>query len=247
MQKFYIRNEPETKAGPFNLDQLTSLLDSGQIDLATLHHDAATEQWATIESNAEMKSLVSPEKRNLKVKAKEHEGTLNTSTDSRPPITVDDMLVAAEAHTDEAKERKDPKAAQGRAAGIGIYSAMAMLLIAAAAELFPSIDFLMAFNLERLSAHPLVMLGVLDITLALLLGLGMVNLYPFVGFRVSLGLGFLGFIFFAQGHSVALIAVLASSAGLYMGTVSINTLPVIIAAVIGLLGMLGFTRHQLQS
>jgi len=68
-----------------------------------------------------------------------------------------------------------------------------------------------------------------------------------VRFRAALGLGFLGFIFFTQGHNVALIAVLAGSAGLYMSTVSINTLPVILAAALGLLGMLGFARHQLLS
>lgn len=247
-QEYYIRSESETEArGPFNLEQLTSLLDSGQIDLTTLYYDATTEQWATIESNAEMKSLLFPEKKKLKVKAKEQQNTLNTSTDSRPPITVDQMLAAAEGHTDETKDRKDPKEAQARAAGIGMYGAMGMMLIAGAGELFPSIDFLMAFNLEQLPAHPLVLLGVLDVALALLLGLGMVNLYPFVRFRAALGLGFLGFIFFTQGHNFALLSVLAGSAGLYLSTVSINTLPVVLAATIGLLGMLGFARHQLLS
>jgi hypothetical protein len=247
-QEFYIRNESENEArGPFNLEQLTSLLDSGQIDLNTLYYDAATEQWATIESNAEMKSLLFPEKKKLKVKAKEQKNTLNTSTDSRPPITVDQMLAAAEGHTDETKDRKDPKQAQARAAGIGMYSAMGMLIIAAAAELFPSIDFLLAFSLETLPSHPLVLLGILDLALALLLGLGMVNLYPFVRFRAALGLGFLGFIFFTQGQSIALVAVLAGSTGLYLSTVSINLLPVILSASIGLIGMLGFARHQLLS
>lgn len=247
-QEFYIRNESETEArGPFNLEQLTSLLDSGQIDMTTLYYDAGTEQWATLESNAEMKTLLFPEKKKLKVKAKEQQSTLNSINDSRPPITVDQMLAAAEGHTEETKDRRDPKTAQARAAGIGMYGAMGMLLIAAAAELFPSIDFLMAFNLDVLPAHPLVLLGVLDVALALLLGLGMVNLYPFVRFRAALGLGFLGFIFYTQGHHFALIAVLAGSTGLYLSTVSINMLPVVLASAIGLLGMLGFARHQLLS
>lgn len=247
-QEFYIRNESETEArGPFNLEQLSSLLDSGQITTATLFYDAATEQWATIESNAEIKAVLFPEKKRLKVKAKENLATLNTATDSRPPITVDEMLAAAEGRTDDTKDRKDPALAMARAAAIGMYGAMAMLFIAAAGELLPSIDFLMAFNLEQLPAHPLVLLGVLDLALALLLGLGMVNIYPFVRFRAALGLGFLGFIFFTQGQGLPLLAVLAGSAGLYLSTVSVSLLPVILAAAIGLLGMLAVTHHQLTS
>jgi len=245
-QEFYIRNEPETEAlGPFSLEQLSSLLDSGQITTGTLYYEAATEQWATIESNAEMKAVVFPEKKRLKVKAKENLNTLNTSTDSRPPITVDEMLAAAEGHTDETKDRKNPAIAMARAAGIGMYGAMGMLLIAAAGELLPSVDFLMAFNLEQLPAHPLVLLGVLDLALGLLLGLGMVNIYPFVRFRAALGLGFLGFIFFTQGQGLPLAAVLAGSAGLYLSTVSGSLLPVVLAVGIGLLGMLGVTHAML--
>lgn len=247
-QEFYIRNESETEArGPFSLEQLSSLLDSGQITTGTLYYEAATEQWATIESNAEMKAVLFPEKKRLKVKAKENLNTLNTSTDSRPPITVDEMLAAAEGHTDETKDRKDPALAMARAAGIGMYGAMAMLLIAAAGELLPSVSFLMAFNLEQLPAHPLVVLGVLDLALGLLLGLGMVNVYPFVRFRAALGLGFLGFIFYTQGQGLPLVAVLAGSAGLYLSTVSVNLLPVVLAVAIGLLGMLGVTQAMLTS
>ncbi|HRI82027.1 MAG TPA: GYF domain-containing protein [Opitutaceae bacterium] len=245
-QEFYIRNESETEArGPFSLEQLSSLLDSGQITTGTLYYEAATEQWATIESNAEMKAVLFPEKKRLKVKAKENLTTLNTSSDSRPPITVDEMLAAAEGHTDETKDRKDPAIAMARAAGIGMYGAMGMLLIAAAGELLPSVDFLMAFNLEQLPAHPLVLLGVLDLALGLLLGLGMVNIYPFVRFRAALGLGFLGFIFYTQGQGLPLVAVLAGSAGLYLSTVSVSLLPVVLAVGIGLLGMLGVTHAML--
>ncbi|MEY3775831.1 MAG: hypothetical protein RLZZ129_2611 [Verrucomicrobiota bacterium] len=247
-QEFYIRNESETEArGPFSLEQLSSLLDSGQITTATLYYEATTEQWVTIESNAEMKAVLFPEKKRLKVKAKENLNTLNTSTDSRPPITVDEMLAAAEGHTDETKDRKDPALAMARAAGIGMYGAMAMLLIAAAGELLPSVNFLMAFNLEQLPAHPLVVLGILDLALGLLLGLGMVNIYPFVRFRAALGLGFLGFIFYTQGQGLPLVAVLTGSAGLYLSTVSVNLLPVMLAVTIGLLGMLGVTHAMLTS
>ncbi len=244
-QEFYIRNESETEArGPFNVEQLASLLETGQITTDTLYYDATTEQWASISDNEELKATLFPEKKKLKVKSKDNLSPLNaSSSDSRPPITVDDMLAAAEGRTEDTKDKRDPVLAMSRAAAIGTYSGIAMLLIAAAGELLPSIDFIMAFDLGQLLTHPLVILGVLDVVLALLLLLGMVNLYPLVRFRAALGLGFLGFIFYTQGQTFALLSVIAGSAGLYLSTVSVNLLPVAIAAVIGIVGMLGVTRH----
>ncbi len=237
-QEFYIRNESETEArGPFNLEQLTSLIDSNQITLETLFYDAGTEQWAAIGSSEELKVALFPEKKRLKVKAKENLRTLNTATDSRPPITVDDMLAAAEGRTAETGDKRDPAIAMARAAALGIWSGIAMLLIATFGEVLPSIDFVMAFDAAKLPEHPLVLLGAIDLVLALLLGLGMMSLYPLVRFRAALGLGFLGFIFFAQGQSLPLLAVCGGSIGLYLCTISVNLFSVLIGAAVGIAGM----------
>lgn len=247
-QEFYIRNEDETEArGPFNLEQLTSLIDSGQITTATLYYDATTEQWASLESSAEIKAVLFPEKKKLKIKAKENLPTLNTGTDTRAPITVDDMLAAAEGRTADTDDKRDPAIAMARAAAIGTYSAMGMLFIAAVGEILPSIDFVMAFDPLGLLAHPLVILGALDIVLALLLGLGVVTLYPVVRFRAALGLGFLGFIFYTQGLGLPLLATCAGSLGLYLCTISVNLLSVGIAALLGLAGMAAVTYSLLMA
>ncbi len=237
-EEFYIRNESETEArGPFNLEQLISLIDSNQITLETLFYDANTEQWAAIGSNEELKHALFPEKKKLKIKAKEQTQTLNTSSDSRPPITVDDMLAAAEGRTDDTGDKRDPAIAQARAAGIGAWCAIAILVTAAVGELLPSIDFLTAFDTARLLEQPLVLLGGLDLVLAMMLGLGVTQLYPLVRFRAALGLGFLGFIFYAQGQSLPFLAVAGGSFGLYLCTISISLMSVLIAAALGLAGM----------
>ncbi|HYP18287.1 MAG TPA: DUF4339 domain-containing protein [Opitutus sp.] len=63
-QEFYIRNESDTEArGPFTIEQLSSLIDSGQLTPATLYYEATTEQWTTIEANAELKATLFPAKK----------------------------------------------------------------------------------------------------------------------------------------------------------------------------------------
>jgi hypothetical protein len=85
--------------------------------------------------------------------------------------------------------------------------------------------------------HPLVILGAFDLFLTVMLSLGVVTLYPLVRFRAALGLGFLGFIFFAHGQSSSLMLLLLGSAGLYLSTVFVGYVTVGAAALAGLAGM----------
>lgn len=240
-QEFYVRNESETEArGPFNLEQLTSLAENGQVTIDTLFYDAATEQWVAISSNDNLRNTLFPEKKKLKIRTETKTETLNTATsDSTPPITVDDMLAAAEGRTSDTKDKKDPAIAMARAAALGCWSCVLILVVAAAAELLPAIDFLTAFDVSKLLDHPLVILGAVDVVFAVLLALGMVSMYPVVRFRAALGLGFLGFIFFTQGLSLPLLAVLAGSVGLYLCTVTVSLPLVAVTALAGLAGMAG--------
>jgi hypothetical protein len=85
--------------------------------------------------------------------------------------------------------------------------------------------------------HPLALLGGVDVVLAVLIGLGMVNLYPFVRFRAALGFGLLGFMFYVQGQHLGIIEIAVASGGLYLCTIFVSLLPVIIAAAAAILGM----------
>lgn len=247
MEELYIRNPSETEArGPYNLEKVTSLAEAGQVTPETLFYDTTTEQWTPIGSNEHIKSLLFPEKRKLTVRAKQKLETLNQEKDTRPPITVDDMLAAAEGRTAETKDKKDPAEAMARAANLGRWAAVLMLLVSAAGEVLPSTDVVMAMDAVKILAHPLVLFGALDLALAVLLSLGVVSVYPFVRFRAALGLGFLGFIFWTHGQPASLALLCAGSAGLYLSTVFVSFLPVIIAAVAGL-GGLGLLAWKLIS
>ena len=240
-QEFYVRNESETEArGPFNMEQLSSLADNGQVLGDTLFYDASTEQWAAISSNSELMSALFPEKKKLKMKVKVKLQSLNPEeTDSRPPITLSDMLAAAEGRTDDTKNRIDPSIAMARAAAIGLWSCAIIFIIASLGELLPSIYFLMKFDLGKLMDHPLIILGGVDAIFAIILMLGMASMYPLVRFRAALGLGFFGFLFFTQGLSMPLMAIIGGSLGLYLCTVSVSLPLVLISSLIGLAGMAG--------
>lgn len=236
-QEFYIRNETDTEArGPFTLDQLASLTDSGQVTGATLFYDATTEQWTAIAANAELKAAIFPEKKKLTLRREQKLDTLNKEAPNAAPITVNDMLAAAEGRTAETADKKDPAEDMARAAAIGRYGAIAALVCAAVGEVVPSTEVVLAFDPAKLFTHPLVILGALDLLLAVVLALGVVSLYPFVRFRAALGLGFLGFIFWTHGQSLPLLALIAASSGLYLCTVFVTLLPAIISAALAVGG-----------
>lgn len=245
-QELYIRNATETEArGPFNVQQVADLAEAGQVTADTLIYDAHTEQWVALNSNAELMASVFPEKKKLVLKAKEIK-TLNKPDETAKPITVNDMLDAAEGRTDDTKGKSDPAIAMARAARIGMIGAILTLVLAAAAEILPGTDALMSMDGAKLLQKPLVILGAIDLVLAVLLGLGMSTLYPFIRFRAALGLGLAGFMFYAQGANLPLLAVAAGSVGLYLCTVFVSMFPVIIAVLLGVGGMGFLAWHMLM-
>ena len=235
-EEFYIREASETEArGPFNLEQLVSLAEAGQLTSETLYYDAGTETWATIESNPEVKQQIFPEKKKLRIKAKEIH-SLNKPTDSHAPITVDDMLAAAEGKTADTKDKRDPEIAASRSARLGMWAVVVMLLACAAGEMLPASDALMAMDVSKMALQPLVFLGVIDLFLGVMIALGVVTLYPFVRFRAAAGLGLYGLLFFTQGYHPQLIALACGSGGLYLTTVFLSLFPLLIASAAGILG-----------
>ncbi len=245
-QEFYIRSAGDTEArGPFTQEQLSSLAEAGQVALDTLYYEATSEKWIPVGANADLKSAIFPEKKKLTVKPKTNVQTLNVEQESHAPITVNDMLAAAEGRTEDTKHAKDPAIARGRAAKIGLYACTVFLFIAAASEILPSIDVIIALDVNKILSQPLVFLGAIDVILGLLLLLQMVTLYPLVRFRAALGLGFIGFLFWVRGETPPLLAVMAGSVGLYFSTIFTSFFSLGISVGIGLAGMLGFAYYML--
>ncbi|HVU36562.1 MAG TPA: DUF4339 domain-containing protein [Opitutaceae bacterium] len=236
-QEIYIRNASETEArGPFTIQQVADLAEAGQVTSDTLVYDAETEQWLALNAKPELLAQVFPEKKRLTLKEKQFQ-TLNKPPEDARAITVNDMLAAAEGRTDDTKGKGDPSGRMAQAARIGMIGAILTCVVAAAGEILPSVDVITNFEPGKLIAHPLVVLGGIDLVLAVLLALGMASLYPVVRFRAALGLGLVGFIFYAQGLSPQLGEVVLGCAGLYLCTVVVDLVPAIVAAAAGVAGM----------
>ena len=136
-QEYYIREASENEArGPFNMEQLVSLAETGQVTPETLWYDPALEDWAQIASSDDLKAAIFPETRKLRMKVKEAVPTTKQS-DSMAPITVEDMLAGAEGRTSETKDKIDPRIMQAHAARIGMWSAVVCMVLAAAGEILP--------------------------------------------------------------------------------------------------------------
>ena len=247
-QEFYIRNASETEArGPFTHEHLVSLAETGQITKETLYYDAAKEQWVPISENAELVAVAFPEKTALKLKGKTKLKTVNLPDSNAAPISVDDMLAAAEGRTADTQDRLDPALARERAAAIGLYSAIVLLVISAAALMLPSIDILTEFDPLTLIRHPLVLLGGFNLVLAIMLILQVTQAYPFIRFSAALGVGLVGFLLWCQGQTMPLAAFAVGSIGLYFCTVFVNLVGIGLAAGLGLAGMLGYAFFALTT
>lgn len=244
-QEFYIRNASETEAhGPFTQEQLVSLAEAGKVDPQTLYYEAGSEQWVTIGANAELKATVFPEKRRLTIKPKDRVESVNAAADMAPPLSVDDMLAAAEGRTAETRDKRDKNIAFERAALIGRHACTAMLFLSMAGLLVPSIEQLVSFDTTYLVSQPFVYFGLFDLFLTFMLGLGAVSTYPLVRFRCALGVGFLGIIFWCQGQIVPVITLTAGAIGLYLSTVFVSYFALALSSSIGLAGMLAFAYYM---
>ena len=246
-QEYYIREASENEArGPFNMEQLVSLAETGQVTVDTLWYDPAIEDWAVIGTNDDLKGMLLPEKRKLRMKVKEIIPQ-SKKEDNLAPITVEDMLAGAEGRTAETKDKVDPSIMQGHAARIGMWSAVACLVLAAAGEILPGADAVAAADVNKILAQPLLFLGALDLFSAVMLGLGVLQFYPFVRFRAALGLGLFGFIFFAQGSPAPMLAEAGAAVGLYFATVWVDMLPVVVVSAVGVLGSAGTAYFLLST
>ena len=98
----------------------------------------------------------------------------------------------------------------------------------------------------KIAVAPLVLLGALDLFIAVNLALGVVAFYPFVRFRAALGFGFVGFIFFTHGQSDMVLALAAGSIGLYCCTAFVSLVPVILSTLLAVAGF-AFVSWSLMS
>ncbi len=238
-KEFYIRSASETDArGPFTIEQLLSLAETGGVTPETLYYEAMEEKWVVISDNTELFVQIFPEKKKLTLKKDQKITSLNKpNNELQASIEVTDMLAAAEGRTHETADKSYHLVMADRCAKFGLWGMVLTMLLAMSAEVFPSIDGFLNFTPAKLLESPLVILGVVDLVIALFLLLGIVALYPVVRFRAMLGLGFFGFVYYTQGQPLHLAAAIAGSVGLYILTIFLSYVPIGLGLLLGIGGM----------
>ncbi|EIP97625.1 hypothetical protein OpiT1DRAFT_02072 [Opitutaceae bacterium TAV1] len=198
-QEFYIRQPSEEEArGPYTLEQMTSLAENGEVTRETLYYEAATEQWVATGDNPDLAEILYPSKKVLRVKKKEKIQSLNEADLTTKPITVQQMLAAAEGRVEEgASTLPPPEVAQARATMIGRIGAIAMLAVTAIGFTAYSGGALLKGDFAALATKPLGYFAAADLILAILLACRLNFAHGLTRLRAALFVGFIGFFYFA--------------------------------------------------
>ena len=252
-EEYYIRSaDSDTARDPFSIDKLASLAEADQVDNETLFYREATEEWLAIGANDELRRQVFPEKKKLGLKAKTDEDMdlLNAEEDEIPAITVDEMLAAAEGDTDETRHVKDKVRLQEKAAAMSIPAIGLIMLVSAFNNVFPNFEVITrVINDEdylALLQHPLLLVGLFDLAMAVFLFLSVSEIFPMLRFRAAIGMGYFGFFHWAQYFSgdptslFLMATAVGGSFGIFVCTLTLNLYIMIIFSLLGLVGMGGY-------
>jgi hypothetical protein len=236
-EALYIRNPSDANArGPLTLRQLADLAAAGQVSAETLVRDASSQHWDSLESRPEIMRAMRPETPKLTLKAPAP-GRPSSSDSTASGVDVHDLLASAQHRTAAGAPEFDSADATARATTIARYGAIAGLALAAIATLTPARDAVISLSGRQLLAQPLACLGLLDLGLAMALALGVSSVYPLIRFRAAAGLGFAGFIWYAQGRGLELVLATCGCAGIFLCTLVIRRVPALLSTALAIGGM----------
>lgn len=168
---------------------------------------------------------------------------------ARSGLSVNDLLSAAEGQTDEMEELREAKKWRDRAISMAMPLMAILMLLSGAALLFPWRDEIVKVitegeNWMSLVEQPRIILGAVDILLSMLLGLAVASVYLVLRLRLAVGLGYLGYLAFAEheaGSPAAIIEILALalfSTGVFICSVTTRYALMLLCALASLASIL---------
>ncbi|MFA5257711.1 MAG: hypothetical protein WC360_06130 [Opitutales bacterium] len=171
----------------------------------------------------------------------------------RSGIEVEDLLSAAEGHTDEMELLRVQHMWRDRAVALSL-PMMAFLMLLSALSLFAGdwkaiwdcAKVPLAANWAGLAEKPMNLLGLLDLFFAMLLALAVTRAYQPLRLRLMLGLGFLGYSAYAAWTAgsaesgLSLLALILFSVGVYVSTLTIRFSLLLFSGVCALAGVAGY-------
>lgn len=112
MREYYIRREgDEDSSGPFDLDQISSLMEAGKLDTSAYFYDIESETWKPISSNQEMMDTLFPKKQKLSLRTKEVEEQRKQEEEAAKAKAAEEAAMSAENQNAAASEQESAAAA----------------------------------------------------------------------------------------------------------------------------------------
>ncbi|MDQ8185435.1 hypothetical protein [Pelagicoccus sp. SDUM812002] len=107
MREYYIRREgDEDASGPFDIDQISSLIEANKLDASAYFYDIETESWLTISSNQELMDTLFPKKRKLSLRTEASEEEKKRLVEEEAAKAA---LAASEAAKTQAEANENPE------------------------------------------------------------------------------------------------------------------------------------------
>ena len=255
MREYYMRKEGDEEAsGPYNLDQITSLIEAGKLDKEAYVYDIDKEEWIPIEENEELMDILYPQKTKLTLQTEPEETEEEKASDKKSKkdskqsesenqkagISVQTMLAQAEGREGDDLSGKSPVEKRAQSAFLGLRFTTLFVLGSAVTMAFLEWDLVKTANAIQMVRSPYILFGIADVLLGIVLLLQVTEIYPLVRFRAAIGLGTLSILFFTSGDLLLALANIVLSVSIYFCTATLNTRKVIPFCVTGVLGLAGY-------
>ena len=252
MREYYVRKEGDEEAsGPYNLDQITSLIEAGKLDKEAHVYDIDQEQWIPIEENEELMEILYPRGKKLslqvepeetKEEAKERQKAEKKKGSNpeaaKKSISVPEMLAQAEGRNDSGG--RSPLEKRARSAFIGLRFTTLFIIGAAVSMVFLDWELVKTANALRMLESPYIIFAVIDFLLGIVLLLQVTEIYPLVRLRAAIGLGTLTILFLTSGDSMLALANAVLCISIYFCTATFSSPKVVPFYITGILGLAGY-------
>ncbi len=250
MAEYYIRDADSDEArGPYNETKIADLIEAGRASGQTLYYDETQDDWFPLSDLSELSDVLNPQQKRIQLRAKsDSRKVVRISEDTRPPITVDEMLAAAEGNSEETKHLKAKAIRRDKAASLSLPALGVIFALSALMHVYGSWDTITVlreeFQWAKLGANPMLILGCVDLFLMLCCFLSVTDIFPVIRVRAMLGLGYFTYFYWSWGEYPQSIAAAVASLAMYVCTVTLNLYLMIAFSVLGILGM-GFLATSL--
>lgn len=242
MSEYYIRTpEQDESRGPFNVAKLHTLAEAGQVTENTLYYDEQNEEWVPIALNEELLAQVFPKSESLKLNIQGYKAAADAEGDGEEGgISVDDMLKAAEADTDETRHLKRSQKSFERAVALASMTLGLMMILSAVSLVIPHLAEIQGAMGEGLYTnllnYPFLVIGFFDLVMAILLLLSVTEIYPIIRGRGMLALGFGVYVGWALGDPLIMLGFGLGGAGVFLATIAQKFSLMLLAIIMGIGG-----------